>query len=50
MGAGHLMPFGPSPFSLMGGMMHNMDNMMRNMVRGCGFCTDVGKLFTKCDV
>lgn len=29
-----LMPFGgPSPFSMMNGMMMNMDHMMRNMVR-----------------
>ena len=29
-----MMPFGgPSPFSMMSGMMQNMDNMMRNMVR-----------------
>jgi hypothetical protein len=28
---GPLMPFGPSPFSMMSGMMQNMDNMMRNM-------------------
>ena len=28
-----LMPFaGPSPFSMMNGMMRNMDGMMRNMV------------------
>ena len=32
MGMG-LMPFGgPSPFSMMNGMMANMDNMMRSMV------------------
>ena len=31
-----MMPFGPSPFSMMSGMMQNMDNMMRNMVRGRG--------------
>ncbi|CAI8007624.1 Myeloid leukemia factor 1, partial [Geodia barretti] len=31
MGMGPMMPFGPSPFSMMSGMMQNMDNMMRNM-------------------
>lgn len=34
-GGGMLTPFGlgPSPFSMMNGMMMNMDHMMRNMVR-----------------
>ena len=30
---GMMMPFGPSPFSMMNGMMMNMDSMMSNMVR-----------------